>query len=59
MKWVLLVYVLTVDIGIDLSVQREIEIETEKLCKQAQQRLIARVESENTGLNGVCIQVRE
>ena len=60
MKWLLLVFVFsTTGSDFNLSIQREIEIETEELCKQAQKRLIERVKSNYGGFNGICIQVRE
>jgi len=60
MKWLLLVVVIITDPSPNISVEREVEIETEELCEVAKKKLINLIEGfTKAGITGVCIQVRE
>jgi len=60
MKWLLLVLVVTSDPTVRISVERMVEIETEKLCKEAAIVVSESVKgSSQAGIIGKCIKVRE
>ena len=60
MKWLLLVVVLTTGGNINISVEHEVEIETEELCKVATKKITNLIKgSTEAAITGVCIQVRE
>ena len=59
MKWLLLVILVITEPSPRISVEREIEIETEELCKEAVSVIVKSVEGPTVGISGICIKVRE